>query len=162
MGKFVTVYGKHARIQQTFPDESRTVQASKDECDINNIMKRFHKTGALPSVIRQDPTYGDFADAVDYHEACNIVVRAREQFDLLDSRVREEFGNDPEAFLKFAGNPENADKMAKMGLMTPEAVKRVTEQRRAKEGDSVEDVPRKTPKSKTSGSPSGSAGASDQ
>jgi len=40
--RFVTAYGPKARLRHvTPPGVGRTKQSFKDECDINNIMKRF-------------------------------------------------------------------------------------------------------------------------
>lgn len=105
------------------PEPSRTQKQFLEESDINNIMKRFKNTGVLPGMIRSNPQYGDFSDPVDYQEACNIVIRSREQFEALGSRVRERFGNDPEKFLKFVADPSNAEEMVRLGL----AVKRPTQ-----------------------------------
>lgn len=38
---------------------------------------------------------------VDCFEALNTVIEAQEQFDALPAKVRERFGNDPEAMLEF-------------------------------------------------------------
>lgn len=108
---------------------SKTKQSFKDECDINQIMKKFEKTGILPDLIKTNPVYGDFSDPKTYQESLNLVHHAQEQFSNLSSKVRERFNNDPQKFLEFTSNAENADEMAKMGLLKEESVKRVTESR---------------------------------
>lgn len=105
--------------------DSLTKQAFADECDINNILKRFEKTGVLPDMIKSDPVYGDFSDAGSYQEALNIVMHAEEQFAALSANVRERFGNDPQRFLEFATDDKNSDEMAKMGLFNEDAVARI-------------------------------------
>lgn len=112
---------------------SRTKQSFKDESDINNIMRRYAKTGQLPDLIRRDPQYGDFSEATEYQEALNLVIRAQAQFEALDARVRDRFGNDPARFLEFVQNGENAEEMVKLGLMDSNAVKRVSDARKAAE-----------------------------
>lgn len=119
------------RIQHTFPGDSRTKQSFKEECDINYIMRRYTKNGILPSMIRTDGKYGDYSSAPDFMEAQNIIAHANEQFSALSSAQRERFGNDPAKFLEFANNANNADEMAKLGLLRKEAVKRVREERKA-------------------------------
>ena len=60
--------------------ESRTKQSFKDECDINNILKKYNKTGQLPAMIKADPKYGDFSNSASYQESLNLVLLAQEQF----------------------------------------------------------------------------------
>lgn len=123
--KYRTRYHNHVAVKTAVGVESMTKQNHKDECDINKIISKFNRTGQLPAMIKAKPEYGDFADPVSYHEACNMVIKAKEQFDSLPSAVRGRFQNDPEKFLAFATNAANAEEMAKLGLMKPDAVKRV-------------------------------------
>lgn len=119
--KFRKIYQKHKRVQvlNEDPDNpSRTHQAFKDECDINNIVRKANSTGRLPERIKENPMYGDFSAAPAYQDAMNIVVKANEQFDLLPAETRERFANKPEKFLEFAQDPKNAPEMVKMGLAT--------------------------------------------
>ena len=99
-----------------FVETTRTKQAFKDECDINNILKRYEKTGVLPDLIKSNPKYGDFSSALTYQESLNTVLHAQEQFEALGSRVRERFNNDPVKFLEFTSDPSNIEEMVKLGL----------------------------------------------
>lgn len=101
-----------------------TKQSFSDECDINNILRRYEKTGQLPDRIKENPRYGDFSQPFDYQESLNIVIHAQEQFSLLSARVRERFNNDPQKFLEFTADPENLPEMVELGL----AEKRQTNQ----------------------------------
>jgi len=132
MNKFRTPHTPHVRVTAQVGGESKTHQSFKDQCDINRIMSRYQKTGQLPELIRKNPVYGDFASAPDYHTAQNIVVKANEQFALLDARVRERFANEPLKFLEWATDPKNAKEMASLGLMKPEAVQRVANEKAAR------------------------------
>lgn len=96
---------------------TRTKQSFKEECDINNIVRRSEKTGILPQATRQ-AIYGEFDDAGTYYDAMLVVVRAREQFENLPARVRARFANSPENFLEFVENPANAEELIKLGLAT--------------------------------------------
>lgn len=104
------------RVQIAFPDQGRTKQSFKDECDINNILSRFNKTGQLPELIKSNPQYGDFSSVNDYQDSLNLVLHAQAQFAALSSRVRERFNNDPARFLEFTSNPKNAQEMIDLGL----------------------------------------------
>lgn len=126
--KFRTNYQPQVKVVapvQPKGKPGRTKQSFKDECDINNIMKKFATKGILPEMIKRNPVYGDFSEPLDYQESCNLVLRADEQFQALPARVRERFQNSPAKFLEFAASPENALEMARMGLLTPEARERV-------------------------------------
>lgn len=105
-------------VPKQMPKSQGVKQNMADDTDINNIMKRYESTGALPQMIRAQPRYGDFSDPIDYQESLNIVRFAQEQFEALPARVRERFGNDPQKFLEFTGDPENREEMVKLGLAT--------------------------------------------
>lgn len=98
---------------------SRTKQAHKSECDINNIMARFQKTGAMTHFNRHSPSYG-FATSDTFHEAMQTVQRAEQMFGDLPANLRRKFDNNPAGFLAFVQNPENLPEMIELGL----AVKR--------------------------------------
>lgn len=107
------------RVKLVCKDATRTQQHHKNEVNINNIIARFHKTGALPEMIKKNPQYGDFTEAKNYHEAMNICLHAQEQFMALNARIRRRFQNDPEQFLMFCNDPKNAPEMRAMGLLKP-------------------------------------------
>lgn len=116
-----------------------TKQSFKDEADINNVMKRFEQTGQLPDMIKREPKYGDFIDVPSFQEAQEIIIHTQEQFAALPAAVRDRFANDPEKFLEFVSDASNADEMARMGLMTPESVKRVQDARDAAKEKEIEE-----------------------
>lgn len=101
---------------------SRTKQSMRDQCDINNIMRRFVKVGAVAHLNRFPGTYGE-APAVTFHEAMNVVRAAEEAFEALPGKLRKRFGNDPGQYMAFCGDPQNLPEMRKMGLAQPELVK---------------------------------------
>lgn len=109
----------------TCEGESRTKQSFKQECDVNNLLKRYNKTGQLPQYIKENPTYGDFSDVTDYQEALNTVSKAMLQFEMLPSHVRARFSNSPENFLEFANRPENRKEMVNLGLATETRVETI-------------------------------------
>lgn len=116
MSKFRTAYEPSVRVSISFEGVSRTKQSFKAECDINNILKKYNKTGQLPDMIRANPRYGDFSNVPSYQEALQIVAHAEEQFAGLPAKVRQEFSNDPSLFLSFASDPQNHNRMVEMGL----------------------------------------------
>jgi len=100
------------------PEDTFVKQYFKDECDINNILNRFEKTGILPDLIKQNPQYGDFSELPDYQQAIELVQKAQEQFTSLSAKIRDRFENDPAKFLEFATDPKNIDEMVTLGLAT--------------------------------------------
>jgi len=137
---------QNCRSQKGNWGESKTHQSFKDQCDINRVMSKYAKTGVLPELIKTNPVYGDFSSAPDYQEAQNIVIKAKEQFNALDAKVRERFANNPANFLEWANNPANAEEMATLGLMKKEAVERVQNAKAAHKNAKVED--KKEPEAK--------------
>lgn len=103
-------------------DDNQARQSFKDECDINKIMAKFQKTGILDHYAKHAPQYMDIP-AVDYHEALNVIATAESMFEELPSQARKKFGNDPEKFLEFVQNPDNAEELRELGLAhrVPEA-----------------------------------------
>lgn len=97
-------------------DPSLAQQHARDECDINTIVRRFGLTGELPSNVRS-PTYGDFADATDYHTALNAVIAADNAFMQLPADIRTRFNNDAGAFVDFVSDDSNRAEAEKLGLV---------------------------------------------
>jgi phage internal scaffolding protein len=91
-------------------------QSFKDECDINNIMKMFGKTGSM-RVNPLEPRYGDFGDVVDYHSALNAIIASEEQFDALPSYLRARFNYDPANLIDFMNNESNKTEAIELGLI---------------------------------------------
>lgn len=99
-------------------EKSLAHQSFKDECDINMLMKKYGNERLIPHVQRHQGQYGDFTAVVDYQTAQHVVAQAEEMFLTLPSKIREEFDNDPGAFLDFATDANNVDKLIEMGLAT--------------------------------------------
>lgn len=105
-------------------DPSRAKQSSRDECDINNIMRKYHKTGLLPSRAGEG-LYVDASTLGDYHAACNQILAAEELFASLPSKVRSRFKNDPAELIAACSDPKNLPELVELGLANPEALRRV-------------------------------------
>lgn len=102
-------------------DETLTVQADKDECDINTLVKRFGLTGEMPVNLRV-PVNADFVAAVDFKDAMNVIRESEVAFMEMPADVRARFNHDAGNFVDFASNPANVAEMRKLGLAVPEAV----------------------------------------
>jgi len=107
-----------------FTSPSRTKQSFRDECDINNILRKFNVTGELP-VGSVQPQYGDFSGITDYQSALNAVMAAQDSFLALPAKIRSRFDNDPALFVDFASDEANKDEMKALGLLRQETAQAV-------------------------------------
>lgn len=111
-----SAYNRRPRQRLEIVGESRTKQSFKDECDINKIMAKFQKTGALTHFQKHAPNYG-FATSVDFAEAMRIVTTGQGMFRDLPSSIRRKFGNDPAQFLEYVQDENNHEEMVELGLV---------------------------------------------
>lgn len=66
----------------------------------------------------------DFSKEPDLQGAKNIVLQSREEFEKLDDKIKYQFKNHVE-FLKFIDNPDNVEKMIKMGILTERQIQKI-------------------------------------
>ncbi len=108
------------RVQTVFVDDGRTKQAMQDECNINKIMEKFVRTGAVEHSNRHAGSYG-FATSESFHDSMNIVAKGESMFNELPAAIRSRFNNDVGLFLDFVQSPDNIGEMVDLGLSPPEA-----------------------------------------
>lgn len=101
-------------------EPSLTRQEFAEECDINTIMERYEKTGAISHVNRAEPVYLDTTLYPGLQASMDAFREAGVAFNALPAVVRREFDNDPQKFVEFAVNPENLGRMREWGLAAPE------------------------------------------
>jgi len=99
----------------------KTIQSSKDEADINTIVKRFGLTGQLPQNVRV-PLNADFDGVFDFQTAMNTINDAQRAFMAMPAEVRKRFGNDPGEFVDFVSDPKNQEEAVKLGIALPVVV----------------------------------------
>lgn len=88
------------RVVKEFAGSGRTHQSFRDECNINNIMSRFEKTGIIEHTAKHQGYYGDLTQGPqDFRQALEMVREANNAFMELPSRVRKEFENSAAEFL---------------------------------------------------------------
>lgn len=121
IGGYRTAYGPKTRFVKTFPEPSIAKQSFQEECNINNIMKRYEKTGLIAHVNEYKGDYGAFEAVQDYHSAYNTIIAANRSFESLPSTIRNRFENSPGNFLKFVNDETNHEEMKKLGLLPREA-----------------------------------------
>ena len=119
--QFITAYGPKIESSMDFDGvESMTKQHHKEECDINNILAKFQRTGVLEFAQQHAPQYADVT-GVDFRTAMETVATAQEMFADLPSSLRNRFSNDPAMFLDFVQDPENRAEAAGLGLLEARA-----------------------------------------
>ena len=84
-------------------------QSMKAECDINNIVAKYEKTGVLTHLNASQATYADVSELTGYRDALDKVIAAEELFMALPSEVRAKFHNDAALYLDFVGSASEAD-----------------------------------------------------
>lgn len=150
---------KRERSQYFCVGESRTKQSHKDECDINNVMRRFEKTGVLEHTAKYEPQWGDFVNTPSsFQEAMHQVQEAERMFMDLPAKLRKRFDNDPGQFIDFV---ENADikELRDLGLAKPERPDRQAEgspRAEAPQEAKAGGKPAQTPSERSDGQPGAS------
>ena len=116
MTEFVTAYGPKRRAPKSFAKgSSMTKQNFKDASDVNQIVKKFRRTGAIEHLNQWQGSYGEFLN-MDYHAAMNEIAAADSMFSTIPAHVREHFKNDPQAFIDYALDESNHAQMQEWGL----------------------------------------------
>ncbi len=112
---FKTAYSPHRRVTFETVGKSRTKQSFKKECDINNILAKFAKTGVFDHVERRTAQYGE-VDGADLHTLMNVVAEGNSAFEELSPQLRARFKNS-EQLLAFVGDESNRDEAIELGLV---------------------------------------------
>lgn len=101
-------------------EQIRVEQYHKAEVDINNIIKR--NAGNLELIAKNSQLVGFNMDDIptnDFQEMMNIMVKAKEAFASIPSKIRAHFDNDPAQYMDFVRNPENMQQLVDWGLAEP-------------------------------------------
>lgn len=96
--------------------ESRTKQADLKAADINNIVRRWLKSG-IPPQSNMVARYGDFSNSGDYLSCLLKVQESQDSFMRLPARVRKACDNDPGKFLDMVFDPEKKAQLVELGLV---------------------------------------------
>jgi phage internal scaffolding protein len=94
---------------------SKTDQSYKKAVNINNIIKKFKKTGVLPET--RQGVYGDYSQVPTLEEAHEAVKMASEAFMSLPATVRKLMDNDPSKLELWLSDEANYDIAVENGLL---------------------------------------------
>lgn len=115
-----TAYGPKLSLQSINTLPSRTKQAHKAECDINQIMARYLRTGVIDAQQRHAPRYAD-CTGLEFQAMQNQLIATKNMFNELPAQLRDRFDNDPAAFLTFVQDAKNLEEARELGLLKPKA-----------------------------------------
>lgn len=93
-----------------------TEQAHKDMCNVNNIIRKYDKTGLISHVSRIEAKFGDMT-GIDFKTMADTVAQTTSLFQNLPSNIRNRFENDPGKLLAFMEDPANRDEAISLGLI---------------------------------------------
>lgn len=111
-------YPRRLRVTLDCSDsENMTKQSHKEECDINNILTQFKRTGIIQHITQQQPIFTDLPDQMDYQQALHLQEQATEAFASLPSTVRRYFENNPAKLLNALGDPEQTSMLQELGIL---------------------------------------------
>lgn len=111
----MSMYGKATRRPVVVTGPGKTRQEFKDECDINNIVRRYARDQFVSHVNKGVPAFVDVSEVGDFRAAIDQVRSATEFFGKLPAKVRAKFSNDPARFIDEAGGLSR-DELRELGL----------------------------------------------
>jgi len=110
-----SAFSEPVSVQVFFPEQGRTKQSFKAECDVNNIVAKYQRTGVLAFNEKYEARYFD-TTGIEFAQAMQVVAEGNQMFADLPSSLRKRFQNDPVAFMEFVHNPANLDEGVKLGI----------------------------------------------
>ncbi len=115
--EFRTAYGKRKRLRKKPVGTTLTKQAFAKECDVNNIVARYMKTGVLDHLAAKPPVYGD-VEGSDLHTLMNVVAEAHSAFEEMPDVLRARFSS-PHELVSFVSDEGNRAEAVDLGLVEP-------------------------------------------
>ena len=103
-------------------EPSRTDTSFKAQCDVNNIISKWKKTGQINHLNTNQGQYADYSDLPDLQTALTTVIQATKTFEQLPANVRKYFSNDPVEMYNFLQDPQNDSEAIRLGLKTSRIV----------------------------------------
>lgn len=135
--KFYSIKKPQKKVYDKGPKNSKVQQHFKDECDINQIVSKFLKTGEIKQEMRNH-TYGDFSEGLQYREAMNRIIKADDEFQRLPAAIRKRFGQDPGQLIEFLNDEKNREEAQEIGLIEKPKKEKPLVFKIAKDGNQIE------------------------
>lgn len=96
---------------------SSTDQSFQKECDVNEIIRKFKRTGQVSHLSHRQGFYADLSDVPDLMGAFQQVEEARFAFSRLPAELRSRLGNDFRNLELYLRDPANREEAEKFGLL---------------------------------------------
>lgn len=117
--KKIKVYSAFDKPEDTgydFYDPLSPVQQYfKDECDINNIVAYWSRTGDYNAFNPNRPSrYVDCSIVQDFESALNTLIKAEDILKTMSPADRLRFQDDPVAFIEHFSDPTNSEELEKI------------------------------------------------
>lgn len=93
-----------------------TEQGHKKECDVNEIIKKYDRTGLISHISRIEAKFGDLTGA-DFKTMQDKVANAMSMFEELPAHIKNRFEQSPAKLLEFMEHKENREEAIKLGLI---------------------------------------------
>jgi len=116
MKEIIKLENGNVRVRTINKNPSRTQQQFVEQCDVNNIMKKYRVTGQITHLNTKQGVYADMSSIKNYQENLNTVIEAQNAFMALPSDVRKRFSNDPAELIDFLADKKNDEEAIKLGL----------------------------------------------
>jgi len=110
---------RHGSVDENGNIQYTTEQHHKLECDVNNIIKKYDKTGLITHISKIEAKYGDLT-GMDFKKMRDQVANATSMFEALPAEIRKEFENDPAKLITFMEDPGNRQRAIELGLIDKE------------------------------------------
>lgn len=110
---------------KVFCGPSRTKQSFKKTADVNDVVARYRRDGALDYVNKNMGAFADVSEIGDYNDVLMKVTLAQDAFNSLPAVIRSRFSNDAAKLISFLDDPASHDEAVKLGLIKPPVVKEV-------------------------------------
>jgi hypothetical protein len=94
-----------------------TEQSHKKMCDVNNIIRKYDKTGLLTHVSNMEYRFGAMS-SMDFKQMNDQIAEFKSNVEALPSSIRKELGVTPMNVLKWFEDPKNRDRAIELGLIS--------------------------------------------
>ncbi len=95
---------------------SKTDPSMQDECNVNLIMDRFHRTGQISHLANAQGIFADVSNVVDLLGSMQRIESAKAGFAALSPQLRSFFKNKMENMVAFLADSQNDELAIEMGL----------------------------------------------
>ncbi len=126
-------------------DEPGAKQSMKDECDIEQIVMRYKKTGLVDHLAQGVPAFVDVSELGDYRAVIEQVRLVERYFAGLPALVRSSFENDASLYMDYLETDPSPEDMETRGLAAIGDRRAVARLRRAEDVPPVPEVPEVPP-----------------